>query len=45
MSRRISLQEYEQAQDIMDKYGLHNGWTQDSGGLPRFAGVNIKPVK
>lgn len=45
LSRRISLQEYEKAQKIMEKYGLHNGWTQDSGGLERFAGVNIKPVK
>jgi putative pyruvate formate lyase activating enzyme len=45
LSRRISIQEYESAQDSMDKYGLHNGWTQDSGGLERFAGVNIKPIK
>jgi len=45
LSRRITLQEYEKAQAVMEKYGLHNGWTQDSGGLERFAGVNIKPTK
>lgn len=45
INRRLTLQEYEAAKDCMDKYGLHNGWTQDSGGLERFAGVNIKPVK
>jgi len=45
LKRRLNLQEYEAAQDCMDKYGLHNGWTQDSGGLERFAGVNIKPIK
>jgi putative pyruvate formate lyase activating enzyme len=45
LSRRISSQEYQEAQDSMDKYSLHNGWTQDSGGLERFAGVNIKPIQ
>jgi len=45
LKRRLTLQEYEAAQDSMDKYSLHNGWTQDSGGLERFAGVNIKPIK
>ncbi|MCK9604371.1 MAG: radical SAM protein [Candidatus Omnitrophica bacterium] len=42
ISRRLLLEEYENAKTIMEKYGLHNGWTQDSGGLERFAGVNIK---
>jgi putative pyruvate formate lyase activating enzyme len=45
LGRKINLQEYGSAQDSMDKYGLHNGWTQDSGGLERFAGVNIKPIQ
>jgi putative pyruvate formate lyase activating enzyme len=45
LNRRLSLQEYEAALDSMDKYSLHNGWTQDSGGLERFAGVNIKPIQ
>ncbi len=44
LNRRINLQEYEHAQEIMKKYGLHNGWTQESGGLDRFAGTNIKPT-
>jgi len=43
LSRRISLEEYESAQAIMEKYGLHNGWIQESGGLDRYAGMNIKP--
>ncbi|MFA5373837.1 MAG: radical SAM protein [Candidatus Omnitrophota bacterium] len=43
LSRRISLEEYESAQTIMEKYGLHNGWIQEAGGLDRYAGINIKP--
>jgi putative pyruvate formate lyase activating enzyme len=43
ISRRITYEEYEEAKTIMEKYGLHNGWTQESYGLERFAGVNIKP--
>lgn len=42
LSRRISSQAYDSAQAAMEKYGLSNGWTQDGGGLDRFAGVNIK---
>ena len=42
LSRRITDQEYSQAQDAMHKYGLYNGWTQEAGGLARFAGTNIK---
>ncbi|MFA6383906.1 MAG: radical SAM protein [Candidatus Omnitrophota bacterium] len=45
LNHRLNSNEYEAAQNSMDKYGLHNGWMQDSGGLERFAGVNIKPVK
>lgn len=43
LGRRIIHQEYENAKGIMQKYGLHNGWVQQSYGLERFAGVNIKP--
>lgn len=42
ISRRITLSEYQEAQEIMQKYGLTNGWIQESGGLDRFAGINIK---
>jgi len=42
--RRISRQEYADAKKIMDKYGLHNGWTQEAHGLESFAGINIKPI-
>ncbi len=44
LNRRISLLEYKQAREIMHKLGLHNGWTQESHGLDRFAGTNIKPT-
>jgi putative pyruvate formate lyase activating enzyme len=44
ISLKISYQEYEEAKGIMERFGLYNGWTQDSGGLERFAGVHIKPV-
>jgi len=42
ISRRPTYEEYENARKIMEKHGLHNGWTQESGGLERFAGTNIK---
>ena len=42
LSRRLSQQEYRKAIDVMSRYGLHNGWTQDERGLDRFIGVNIK---
>lgn len=40
--RRVTLDEYEQAKNDMERFGLYNGWVQDSGGLERFAGTNIK---
>lgn len=43
ISRRITYEEYQKAQKIMEKYGLYNGWIQASGGLERFAGIHIKP--
>ncbi len=43
LKRRITYAEYQQAQDVMHQYGLHDGWIQESGGLDRFAGTNIKP--
>jgi len=44
INRRLKLREYEEAKEIMDKYGLSNGWVQESFGLERFAGVNIKSM-
>lgn len=44
ISRRITQKEYEEAQNIMQKYGLSNGWVQESYGSEEFAGVNIKPI-
>ena len=42
LSRRITLEEYREAQEIMRKYGLHNGWIQSPAGLEKFAGTNFK---
>lgn len=42
ISRRVTFGEYQEAQEIMQSYGLANGWIQESGGLDRFAGINIK---
>ena len=44
INRRLKLKEYTDAKKSMDKYGLYNGWIQESFGLERFAGVNIKSV-
>ncbi|MFA5004718.1 MAG: radical SAM protein [Candidatus Omnitrophota bacterium] len=44
ISRRLKKEEYKQAEQIMQRYNLHNGWIQESFGLERFAGVNIKPA-
>jgi len=43
IARRLKDKEYLKAQEIMDSFGLHNGWIQESYGEERFAGVNIKP--
>lgn len=43
ISRRITRKEYEDAKKSMHKYGLSCGWTQESYGSERFAGINIKP--
>ena len=42
--RRLKLKEYEDAKKIMARLNLCGGWIQDSFGLERFAGVNIKSV-
>ncbi|MBI4708583.1 MAG: radical SAM protein, partial [Candidatus Omnitrophica bacterium] len=39
ISQRITLKEYEEAKEIMNSFGLYNGWTQDSYGLEHLAGV------
>ena len=43
INRRLSAAEYEDAQLIMARYGLHNGWIQEAGGLEKLAGVHIRP--
>ena len=44
ISRRLFMKEYEGAGEIMEKYGLSNGWIQESYGSERFAGIHIKPA-
>ncbi|MFA6217034.1 MAG: radical SAM protein [Candidatus Omnitrophota bacterium] len=44
ISRRLRQEEYNKAQEIMQRHDLENGWMQESFGLERFAGVNIKPA-
>lgn len=44
IERRLTNKEYDEAKSFMEKYGLHGGWIQESFGLERFAGVNIKSV-
>jgi putative pyruvate formate lyase activating enzyme len=44
LDRRLIFKEYENAKEIMEKHGLHGGWIQESYGLERFAGVNIKSI-
>lgn len=43
IKRRITYEEYQKTIDIMARLGLTFGWVQESGGLERFAGTNIKP--
>jgi len=42
--RRLQHKEYEEAKLIMQRYGLYNGWIQESYGSERFAGIHIKPA-
>lgn len=42
IARRVTAEEYEFAKDIMQKYGLDNGWIQESFGMERFKGTHIK---
>jgi putative pyruvate formate lyase activating enzyme len=44
ISRRITYSEYSAAKEVLQKWGLDNGWTQESYGQERFAGINIKPI-
>jgi putative pyruvate formate lyase activating enzyme len=42
LDRRLTLEEYEHAVSLLKKYGLENGWIQESRGLKRFCGTHIK---
>ena len=47
IDRTIRNSEYEKALDLLDKYGLHNGWIQEiessSTYLPNFNQDRINP--
>ena len=43
INRRITFKEYQEAQKVMEKYGLSNGWIQEAHGLEKLAGIHIKP--
>lgn len=43
ISRRLKAAEYAAAKRVLKRYGLLNGWIQESYGAERFAGVHIKP--
>ena len=45
LSRRLTIEEYEKARDILQECGLENGWIQESFGAQDFAGVNIKEME
>ncbi|MCG8431399.1 MAG: radical SAM protein [Candidatus Omnitrophica bacterium] len=42
LCRRITDREYSAAQEVMQHYGLHNGWVQEGRGLEKLAGVHIR---
>lgn len=42
LNRRISREEYIEAQAMMEECGLSNGWTQEGRGLEKLAGVHIR---
>lgn len=42
IARRLTTEEYAFACEIMQKYGLENGWVQESFGTERFQGTHIK---
>ena len=45
ISRRISQKEYDAAVQLLDKYGLKNGWVQDFVADERLAGTNLRPIE
>lgn len=45
LDRRITSSEYFVAQEMMKKYGLHNGWIQEEYGSESLAGPNLRPLE
>jgi len=49
INRTLRESEYEKAIEMMDKYGLHNGWTQEVGSSesyrPYFSEDRVNPFK
>jgi len=44
LSRRVTKKEYQAAQNILENYGLLNGWIQEDSGKDELAGIHIKPI-
>ncbi|MCU0665886.1 MAG: 4Fe-4S cluster-binding domain-containing protein [Candidatus Omnitrophica bacterium] len=42
IARRITLEEYTAAREMMHNAGLGNGWTQDDNGLESLAGAHVE---
>jgi putative pyruvate formate lyase activating enzyme len=42
LDRRLHPGEFDAAVELLHKLGFENGWVQESGGLDRFQGTNIK---
>ncbi|RJP28796.1 MAG: radical SAM protein [Candidatus Omnitrophota bacterium] len=44
LSKGLSPEEYVYAEEIMHKYGLHNGWIQENSSSQEFLGTNIESI-
>ena len=42
LSRRISAQEYSEAEECLAEYGFGRGWVQEEYGLSELSGINIE---
>ncbi|MFA5429538.1 MAG: radical SAM protein [Candidatus Omnitrophota bacterium] len=42
LSRRISAQEYSEAEECLAEYGFGRGWVQEGYGLSELSGINIE---
>ncbi|MFH1202304.1 MAG: radical SAM protein [Candidatus Omnitrophota bacterium] len=43
LNRKITSGEYEKAKNLLNGFGLYNGWFQEDYGKESLAGINIEP--